>query len=1093
MSASARLDAHESREGTLEHPFVTAVLVARDGHLPWLRATVDAFLDQSRRPDRLVVVDGTVGQEMRAVLAREFPELSDVDVTVVKASHGEAFAGLVDRAVQAIPARGNDHVVALRERRRARRRPTHPSDRHHWLWLLHEDSSPSPDALKSLMRAVGRSERIGIAGCKINELDRPSRLVNIGIDVTRSGRHVARTLEGELDQGQHDGRRDVLAVSSAGMLVRQDVYLDLGGFDPAFDGDGDGLDLCWRAHLAGHAVVVVPSATAHQDLDSAHLLRVMEARGTRMTRSQRRGMTRRLGDPDRPAAHSGSTLRRHRQVALARTSTARFPFALMWTTISSALLGVLLLLLKRPRAAASEFGQASAGFGLGRILAARRRFRGRACVTNAHLTSLFVSAGDGRAAAWDVVVDALAPGGARPVHEGRSIESGPESEEAEEMRTRRGLVKRVVRHPGLWAVLLLFAMSVFMFREALADGAWRSGRGLAGGQLLPYFASPDAVWHAWRDAWQGAGFGHAASSVPYLPFVAIGSALVSFVPGVTDATATATALAWLFLTAPALAGWSAYLAGRAATRLAWPRAVAALAWGSLAPLTTALHGGRLGPVVAHIVLPLALAGIGRLARPGASVAGTAATALAVTLLGAFTPVLLPLLLVALAVAAAFGDRGAKLRALAVAVLVALLLGHWVVEAASDARMFVGGPGVLTDADGGAPLSALLLHPGGPGSTPLLLAVPVLFLGLWGSLRGRGHERARWGLVGLALVGLAAALLVPRHGLGAPTGLHVWTGLPEQVAGLALLALALIGVDDVHAAARGHDRPATTRLGRLGVVTSALVMVTVVALTAWNASPAKGGVRAVRNPAPAITAHEAGSPRAGMLLDLRTSGGAATFTVRSREAGLPSSDPAQPVMQTPASVTKAIAALVEPGSADRAGATRSLHDAGIAFVTADRRSPDAETLIGALDSAEGLVAMASDASTSLYRVDGDGPDAPARVVMHDGAHRAIVPVSGPHARVNARIAAGAVDRTLVVSAGPGFARTATVTLDGRRIAAQPGASMPTYPLGASGGRLVIGPGTAWPAWRVVQMVLFALVVFLAVPFGSARSRSRRQEV
>lgn len=1092
MSASARLDAHESREGTFEHPFVTAVLVARDGHQPWLRATVDAFLDQSRRPERLVVVDGTADQSMRAVLARGFPELSEVDLTVVKASHDEAFAGLVDRAVQAIPARGSDHVVALRERRRARRRPTHPSDRYHWLWLLHEDSSPSPDALKSLLRAVGRSERIGIAGCKINELDRPSRLVNIGIDVTRSGRHVPRTLEGELDQGQHDGRRDVLAVSSAGMLVRQDVYLDLGGFDPAFDGDGDGLDLCWRAHLAGHAVVVVPTATAHQDLDSAHLVRVMEARGTRMTRGQRRAMTRRAGDPDRPAAHSGGTLRRHRQVALARTSRARFPFALVWTTISSALLGVLLLLLKRPRAATSEFGQAGAGFGLGRILGARRRFRGRSSVTNAQIASLFVSAGAGRAAAWDAVVDALALGGAKPVHEGRSAESGPQSEEAEEMRSRRGVIKRILRHPGLWAVVLLSAMSAFMFRDALTDGAWRSGRGLAGGELLPYFASPDAVWRAWRDAWQGPGFGHATSSVPYLPFIAAGSALVALVPGVADSTATATALVWLFLAAPALAGWSAYLAGRAATRLAWPRAVAALAWGSLAPLTTALHGGRLGPVVAHIVLPLALAGIGRLTRSSASDAGTAATALAVTVVSAFVPILMPLFVIALVVVAVVGGKGARLRALAVVVLVPLLLGHWIVEAVTDPSLFVGGPGVLTDGDGGAPLSALLLHPGGPGSTPLLLAVPVLFLGLWGSLRGRGADGARWVLVLLALGALAAALLVPRHALGAPSGMHVWPGLPEQVVAFALLALALIGVDQAHGVSRREIRTASSRLGRLGSLVTALVMTAVVALTAWNASPDKGGVRATRNPAPAITVHEANSARAGMLLDVRAASGATTFTIRSREIGLPSVDASQPLMQTPAPVTKAISALVEPGSTDRATATRTLRDTGIAYVTADRLSPQSQTLIAALDSADGLVPMASDAKASLYRVDADADEAPARVVLHDGAKRMIVPVDGPHARVDTTLASGGGERTLVVSAGAGFARAATVTLDGRPLAAQAGAAMPTYLVGPRGGHLVVTPGTAWPLWRVLQMALFGLVVFLAVPFESRRARSRRQE-
>ena len=38
---------------------------------------------------------------------------------------------------------------------------------------------------------------------------------------------------GEVDQEQHDGVRDVFYVSHAAMLVRADLFHELGGFDPA--------------------------------------------------------------------------------------------------------------------------------------------------------------------------------------------------------------------------------------------------------------------------------------------------------------------------------------------------------------------------------------------------------------------------------------------------------------------------------------------------------------------------------------------------------------------------------------------------------------------------------------------------------------------------------------------------------------------------------------------------------------------------------------------------------------------------------------------------------------------------------------------
>ena len=65
---------------------------------------------------------------------------------------------------------------------------------------------------------------------------------------------------GEVDQEQHDAVRDVFYVSDAAMLVRADLFHELGGFDPATFPGSDDLDLCWRARLAGARVLVAPDA-----------------------------------------------------------------------------------------------------------------------------------------------------------------------------------------------------------------------------------------------------------------------------------------------------------------------------------------------------------------------------------------------------------------------------------------------------------------------------------------------------------------------------------------------------------------------------------------------------------------------------------------------------------------------------------------------------------------------------------------------------------------------------------------------------------------------------------------------------------------
>jgi hypothetical protein len=87
-------------------------------------------------------------------------------------------------------------------------------------------------------------------------------LQHVGLAVDRFGEVDALVEPGELDQEQHDGVRDVFAVPTACMLVRADLFRAIGGFDTAIEYSGDDIDLCWRAHLGGARVLVVPAARA---------------------------------------------------------------------------------------------------------------------------------------------------------------------------------------------------------------------------------------------------------------------------------------------------------------------------------------------------------------------------------------------------------------------------------------------------------------------------------------------------------------------------------------------------------------------------------------------------------------------------------------------------------------------------------------------------------------------------------------------------------------------------------------------------------------------------------------------------------------
>ena len=1043
---------------------MTALLVVRGGPADrpaHLDATCAALIEQTRPPDRLVVVDATTDRSMRAYVdARDRLREVYPQVSVVVVPRDASFAAMVDTAVDALPAPGEDLVVARRSAGRAGRRPVRPRDRSHWLWLLHEDSAPDPGALAELTVVVAQSERVGVAGCKVVDAADPSVLLDIGTDVTRTGRHVGAAA-GEADQGQHDHRRDVLSVSSAGMFVRQDTYNILGGFDPAFDGEGDGLDLGWRAHLIGHSVVVVPGARVRQV----------------------------AADAGRDTA----TLRRHRQVALARASLLGMPFLAIWTVLSSLLLALVLLLGKRPRRAGVELAQATAPFGMLRILGARGRFFRRGTTRRRDLRTLFVPA----ASALRGASDGLRDGSGGRSRDGRTTgaavaETGPVPDDAEELKVERGPLARSVFGPAGLLVLLLAIASAVLWRHLLTDGALTgTGRGLTGGQLLPFETDATGIWRTYRDAWVGPGLGHAASNAPYLLVLAPLAWLIGLLPWVDHDATGAVAVAWLLLTAMPLSGLVAYRAGRVLTRARWPRLAVALLWAILPTLTTAVAQGRLGAVVGHVLLPFALAGILAAARRRAGGALTFAAVLAVALTGAFSPILL-LACSVVALAGVFLAPGAgRLRQLAILVVPWMLLAPWTADLLTgDHRALLAGPGALdpTRGVGARPWELALLHPGGPGSYAVLASVPVLAIGLVGLVRS-GIGRAGAALTGVGILGLAAALAAS-HVLLADTSQGIatpWAGPALDVYAFALLGAGLLGIAGLDG---GRWRPWVHGLTAVACVAACAVG----GFAVWTATGT--ALTPVVDALPLVVQHQLTSsddPRA--LLLTAASGDAVTYQLIGREAGLPARDLGSPGPPSDPGTAAAARALTTTGAGGRADGSDLLHQLAVAYVVV--RGPAAVRRSTApLTATAGLTQLSGSRTTTVWRVEPiaqtTGEVGSSRlVVAQAGRPTAEIPSRAQHGRTEAMLPSGRPGRTLVLAEGAGWTGHGRVTVDGAALAASRGADRPTYALPSSGGRLVVEPGVRHSRLAWVQLGLLLLVVYLAIPFGTGRSRPEQE--
>ena len=222
-----------------------------------------------------------------------------------------------------------------------------------WVWLLHDDSAPDPEALEQLLTAATEHPEVAIFGPKLREWPSLRRLLELGVTISGTGRRETGLERGEYDQGQHDERRIVLAVNTAGMLVRRDVLDEL-GFDPALRFFGNDLDFGWRAARAGHSAMVVPEALVFH-AEAAH-------RGQRTFAAARH--------PHRD----------ERQAALTTPAGQRLlagvPFRVVRLSLGTVLRVLGLLLVRAPREAWDEIVALASVVGRpGRLAGARRARR----------------------------------------------------------------------------------------------------------------------------------------------------------------------------------------------------------------------------------------------------------------------------------------------------------------------------------------------------------------------------------------------------------------------------------------------------------------------------------------------------------------------------------------------------------------------------------------------------------------------------------------------------------------------------------------------------------------------------------------------
>ncbi len=210
---------------------VTALIVATNG-TERLERTLEGLAQQTRKPDRVILVDNGSTDNTAAIFANVEAE------RIISTGEVLPFGAAIKMAVRLL---------------------SDDSTSDEWLWFLTHDSAPEPEALEAILATVQRAPSVAIAGPKLTSWDRPDHIREIGQTLTRFGARWQLSSE-ELDQEQRDTQQDTLAVGPVGMLIQRQLWEQMDGFDPALTIYDDGLDLCIRARLAGYRVVVAPGS-----------------------------------------------------------------------------------------------------------------------------------------------------------------------------------------------------------------------------------------------------------------------------------------------------------------------------------------------------------------------------------------------------------------------------------------------------------------------------------------------------------------------------------------------------------------------------------------------------------------------------------------------------------------------------------------------------------------------------------------------------------------------------------------------------------------------------------------------------------------
>ncbi|CAB4554104.1 unannotated protein [freshwater metagenome] len=925
-----------------------------------------------------------------------------------------------------------------------------------WLWIIHDDLSLDRSALENLICEIESRPNVAMAGPKLLGWHDRTHLLEIGISIAANGNRWTGLEPSEYDQGQRDGVHEVLAVSTAGALIRRDVFEQLGGFDPNLDLFRDDVDFGWRVYSAGYAVISVSSAVGFHAEASANERRSVDVAEAFLHRP--------LLLDRRNAAY----------VLLVNSSWWRLPFLTVQLLAGSIIRSIGYLFAKLPGYAGDEILAVGALFIHPAELVTARKVRRSQRLVPSGIALRFIPSrwsqlrlAISRTSEW--VRSQLFPAEVTEVRTPSILDENLDEEDLLTPASSRNWIS-LVKRPLIAASLFLFVLSLFWSRLRL--GA------VSGGALPEQPAGAGAIWNTYFSGWHSIAMGTTTAAPTWLAITAMGATLffgkVSLL------------ISLVFFLAPLFLALSAHHLMKYFSDNRWLTTSGAVLY-AISPVSiSAINSGRLSTLMILLLLPILLiAARNWFAIEKMSWRRVFALSLLVAILFAFSPFvfLLGLVLTGFSIYRDYIESSSGVnivlfnarlyRRIALIVTPFLLCAPWSFELILHPHRLLMDSGFFIQ--GGGPNLALLGNPGGPGALPWYLLSPltlVLGISLFSSTRARFI--AEIGFISLLLSIIYSSVSITGNGTSVATRLY--PGTLMAITTLTAIAAGITVLDKL------RDRLISTHINIRHISAAILLAATAIyalSSTVWivakvGDAPLQSGREVVLPPFLAVE-----KDAKTMVIRPRTVGEDVTlnfYLARGGDAILGDPDMAP---QNREQLTNAVREIAD-GSGLTASTTFAVHGIKYLFL----KNPADENLVRIIDGLGGFTRASSTNAGIVWKIVGNT----GRVLFtNSDGKTSVLPVSQFEFAVT-------VPEPGILTLTENYAQGWRAMQEGQRLDRKRSVdNLPSFEVTKSGPVSILYDGTIRRAWVSLQTIIFITVIVLALPAGRRRREIEDSEL